>query len=68
MDDGFSCWETVERDLREKMMFGLKLHSSHQKKPEEILFFVVTAGENLMIDVGDIEILLISFFALMVSD
>jgi len=68
MDDGFSYWETVERDLREKMMFGLILHSSHQKKPEEVLFFIVTAGENLVINVGYIESLFVSFFALMVSD
>lgn len=68
MDDAFSCWETIERDLREKMMFGLELHSSHQKKPEEVLFSIVTAGKNLVVNEWNVQILFISFLAFMVSN
>jgi len=50
------------------MMLGLELHSSHQKKPEEVLFSIVSACKKLMINEGNIEILLISFFAFVVSD
>lgn len=64
--DGFG--QIVERNLGEKMMFGLELHSSHQDYPEWIAFSIVSARYYLMVDEGGFDFLWISFFPFVISD
>ena len=50
------------------MVFGLKLHAAHQDDPEEIGLFVVSASDDLMIDEGMLDFLVVSVFPFMISN
>jgi hypothetical protein len=49
-------------------MFCLELHATHQKQPEQAIFMVVPACDDLMVDKGYVWLLSIAFLALMVSN
>lgn len=49
------------------MMFGLKLHASHQQKPKEIFLFVISASADLVVHEGHVGILSEPLLVLVVS-
>ena len=67
-DQVFASWQSIEGHLREKMMFSLVLHSSHQQKPEKIFMLVVSASNDLVINEGHVGILSKSDFSFVISD
>ena len=50
------------------MVFSLELHSSHHNQPEQVLMFVITAGDNLVIDECHLRVLLETYLLLVVAD
>ena len=49
-------------------MFSLELHSTHDDKPEEVCVFVVSAGDDLVVDERMLNFLIVSVFPFMVSN
>jgi hypothetical protein len=68
LDDRLAGRQTVERNLREKMMFCLVLHTAHHQEPEEVLVAVVTASDNLVIHKGHLGVLCKPLLLLVVAD
>ena len=48
-DDGFSFGKSVEEYLREQMVFGLVLHTTHEEQPDDVVLEIVSAGSDLMV-------------------
>ena len=67
-DDCFAGGETVEGDLREEMVFSLILHSAHKQQPEQIFVFVVSAGDDLVVDEGHFRVDWEPFLFFVVAD
>lgn len=68
MDDDLGCGQPIEGYLREEMMFGLILHSAHHQQPEDILLSVISAGDDLVVDIGNIRLLCVGLLPLVVAD
>ena len=68
MDDDFCGGKTIEWDLREEMVLCLVLHSAHHQQPEDVLLPVISAGDDLVVDVRHIWLLRIGLLALVVAD
>jgi len=68
LDDVLDGWETIERNLREKMMFSLVLHATHQQQPENIFVLVVSAGLDLMVDETHLRVFLVSDLIFVVTN
>ena len=50
------------------MVLCLILHSSHHQEPEDIFLSVISAGDDLVVDVGNIRLLRVGLLPLMVAD
>jgi hypothetical protein len=68
LDDSLHCGKSIERYLREQVVFSLELHSSHKQQPEQIFFVVVAACLDLMVDEGHVRLLRESLLPLVVAD
>jgi len=49
-------------------MLSLELHSAHHDQPEEVGLFIVSAGDDLMINKGVVNLPFISMFSLVISN
>ena len=67
-DDWDGVGESIEWNLREKVVFCLELHASHQDDPEKVCLFVVSACDYLMLDKRVIDLLIVPVFPFMISD
>jgi hypothetical protein len=54
--------------LWEKVVFGLELHAAHHDQPEEIGLFVVSAGDDLVIDEVVLDLFVVPVLSFMISD
>lgn len=68
MNDDLGSGEAIEGYLREEMVFRLILHSSHHQQPEDILLPVISAGDDLVVDIRDIWFLGVGLLPLVVAD
>ena len=67
-DDRNCIGKAVERNLGEKVVFSLELHAAHEDEPEEVGVFVVSAGDDLVVDEGVLNFFVISVFSFVVSN
>lgn len=67
-DDRASEGKTVERDLREKVMFWLVLHAAHNNEWEDVVECKVAAGLDLVLEELHIYLSLELVFVLVVAD
>ena len=49
-------------------MLCLELHSAHENKPEQIILTVISAGDNLVVNEGSLNFLIVSLLALVIAD
>lgn len=68
LDDRDGIGKSVEWDLREKMVFSLELHASHEDKPEEVGLFIVSAGDDLVVNEGMFDLFGIGVFSFVISN
>ncbi len=68
LDDGLGFWQPVEEDLREKVVFGLVLHTSHQEQPYDVVLGVVPAGYHLVVHKAQGDLLVKSMLSFVISD
>lgn len=67
-DDRNCVRKAIERNLREKVVFSLELHAAHENEPEEVGVFIVSAGDDLVVDERVLNFLIIPVFPFVVSD
>lgn len=68
MNDDLGSGEAIEWYLREEMVFRLILHSSHHQQPEDILLPVISAADDLVVDIWDIWLLSEGLLPLVVAN
>lgn len=50
------------------MVFGLELHAAHHDQPEEIGLFIVSAGDDLVIDEVVLYLFIVPVLSFVISD
>ena len=68
LNDGDGVGQPIKGNLGEHMVFSLVLHSAHQDEPEEVSLFVVSAGNDLVINEVVLDLFVVPELPFVVSD